>query len=197
MRGSVFISSSSRDALYKGFAEAFEARFIPQRKKPFFEWVSTSRIVLDGKPLSFARHEYLELPYSDDHPEQVEMKAAQMGLTSKAALRSIHGAVTSRYPRGVLYLFPSRTDVTDFSKGRISPLVQESPDSVGKWIVDNDTANLKQIGTSFLYLRGMKSRVGLKSAPVDFIVFDELDEAAQPAIDMALERMSHSEIREV
>jgi len=43
--------------------------------------------------------------------------------------------------------------------------------------VETDTSNLKQFGSSFLYLRGMNSRVGLKSIPVDFIVFDELDEA--------------------
>jgi hypothetical protein len=43
----------------------------------------------------------------------------------------------------------------------------------------------------------MKSRVGLKSIPIDFIVFDELDEAPQNAVDMAMERMAHSEFREV
>jgi hypothetical protein len=43
----------------------------------------------------------------------------------------------------------------------------------------------------------MQSRVGLKSIPVDFIVFDELDEAPQNAVDMALERMAHSEFRNV
>ena len=192
-----FTSGYNRDEFYKRLCDGFETRYVPRKKKPFFDWVNTSQIILDGQPLSFIRHEYLEMPYSDDHPDQTEMKAAQMGLTSKAALRSIHGAVTARYPRGVLYLFPSRTDVTDFSKGRIGPLIEENPDSVGKWIIETDTANLKQIGTSFLYLRGMKSRVGLKSIPVDFIVFDELDEAPQMAIDMAVERMSHSEVREL
>ena len=41
--------------------------------------------------------------------------------------------------------------------------------------------------------RGMKSRVGLKSIPVDFLVLDEMDEASPSAVDMAMERMSHSE----
>ena len=43
----------------------------------------------------------------------------------------------------------------------------------------------------------MKSRVGLKSVPVDFIIFDELDEAPPNAVDMAMERMAHSEIKRV
>ncbi len=43
----------------------------------------------------------------------------------------------------------------------------------------------------------MQSRVGLKSIPVDLIILDELDEAPQQAVDMAMERMGHSEFREV
>ena len=43
----------------------------------------------------------------------------------------------------------------------------------------------------------MKSRLGLKSIPVDFLILDEMDEASPAAVDMAMERMSHSEYREV
>jgi hypothetical protein len=44
----------------------------------------------------------------------------------------------------------------------------------------------------------MVSRVGLKSVPADLVVFDELDEARdQSAVDMAIERMAHSEFKEV
>jgi hypothetical protein len=87
--------------------------------------------------------------------------------------------------------------VTDFSKGRIDPLIDENPESLGKWLKDTDAANIKRIWNAFLYLRGMKSRVGLKSIPVDLIVFDELDEAPQNAVDMATERMAHSEFKEI
>lgn len=160
---------------------------------PFQEWVKD--ITLDGKPFSYERHEYLVEPYKDNHPHQVEMKATQMGLTSKAMLRVAYGARYGGY-RGILYLFPSKSDVTDFSKGRIDPLIDENPDTIGSWIKDTDAANIKRIWNSFLYLRGMKSRVGLKSIPVDLIVYDELDEAPQKAVDMAYERLAHSEFKE-
>lgn len=153
-------------------------------------------ITLDGKPFTFERHDYLIEPYKDDHPCQVEMKAAQMGLTSKAMLKVSYGARYGGY-RGILYLFPSKSDVTDFSKGRIDPLIQENPESIGAWLKDTDSANIKRIWNAFLYLRGMKSRVGLKSVPIDFTIMDELDEADQNSIDMAMERMSHSEFKEV
>ena len=161
---------------------------------PFHEWVKG--VILDGKPFTYDRHEYLIEPYRDSHPHQVEMKAAQLGLTSKAMLKVAYGARFRGY-RGILYLFPSKSDVTDFSKGRIDPLIDENPDSIGKWIKDTDAANIKRIWNAFLYLRGMKSRVGLKSIPIDLIVFDELDEASQNAVDMAMERMGHSEFKEV
>jgi len=149
---------------------------------------------LDGKAFSWDHHEYLIEPYRDAHPFQVEMKAAQLGLTTKAILRALY---LCRYGdvRGVLYLFPSRTDVLDFSRSRVAPLIEENPETIGKWLRDTDSAGLKQVGNAFLYLRGMQSRVGLKSIPVDFTVFDELDEAPQNAMDMAMERMGHSEHR--
>ena len=160
---------------------------------PFMEWVDG--IVLDGKPFSFDRHEYLLEPYQDEHPHQVELKATQLGLTTKALLKALYGAKWGGY-KGVLYMFPSKTDVSDFSRSRISPLIEENPDISG-WIKDTDSVNLKKIGDAFLYLRGMKSRVGLKSIPVDFEVFDELDEAPPLAEDMAMERMAHSEFKHV
>jgi hypothetical protein len=178
------------DSLLTSIDQRIGDRGIP----PFHEWVKN--ITLDGKPFAYSRHEYLIEPYKDNHPHQVEEKAAQMGLTSKAMLKVAYGARYGGY-RGILYLFPSKSDVTDFSKGRIDPLIQENPNTIGEWIRDTDSANIKRIWNAFLYLRGMKSRVGLKSVPIDYTVMDELDEAPQNAIDMAMERMAHSEFREV
>jgi phage terminase large subunit GpA-like protein len=159
-------------------------------------WAEKTPVMLDGRPFSFHKHEYLMTPYADNHPHMVEIKAAQMGLTTKAVLRAMYAARYRNF-RGILYLFPSRTDVTEFAKGRIDPLMEDNPDTLGRWLQETDSANIKQIWNCFLYLRGMKSRVGLKSIPVDFLIFDEMDEASPAAADMAMERMSHSEFREV
>jgi hypothetical protein len=158
----------------------------------FGDWANVEKIVLDGKPFSFDKHEYLIEPYKDDHPFQVEIKATQLGLTSKALLRVLYGSRYLSY-RGILYMFPSRTDVTDLSKTRLTPLIEDNPDTIGQWVKETDSANVKKIWNTFLYLRGMNSRVGLKGIPIDFEIFDELDESPPNAIDMALERMSHSD----
>ena len=109
-------------------------------------------------------------------------------------LRSLYKCRYAEF-RGVLYLFPSRTDALDFSKSRISNLIDENKGTIGKWLRDTDSAGLKKVWNSFLYIRGMHSKVGLKSIPVDFVIFDELDEAPQNSVDMAMERMGHSEHR--
>src|SRR3972149_4173980 len=94
------------------------------------QWAVNNEIMLDGKKFTFKKHEYLIEPYSDKHPYQVEIKATQLGLTSKAMLRVFH---TARYGgdsyRGIGYYFPSRTDVTDLSKTRIDPLIDDNPET--------------------------------------------------------------------
>jgi hypothetical protein len=93
-----------------------------------------------------------------------------------------------------MYFFPTRTDVLEFSKSRVGPLVADNPFLL-KELRDTDTAGLKRIGDAHLYLRGMQSNVGMKSVPADMVVFDELDEATSDAKSMAKERLSHSDYR--
>jgi hypothetical protein len=164
--------------------------------KPFGNWVEDSHLIIDGFPFTYRRHEYLKGIYEDDHPFMAIQKGTQGGFTVRAMTGAIYGCRFRGY-RGVLYLFPSRTDVSDFSKGRIDPLIQDNPETIGKWIQDTDAANIKRVWNAFLYLRGMKSRVGLKSVPADEIIFDELDEAPQNMVDMAMARMDHSEFGRV
>ncbi|MFZ0927791.1 MAG: phage terminase large subunit family protein [Syntrophobacteraceae bacterium] len=188
-----------RNYSLRNFLEEFDLQFghvYESTPASLGRWALNTPIILDGRPFSFHKHEYLMTPYADNHPHMVEIKAAQMGLTTKAMLRAMYGARYRDF-RGILYLFPSRTDVTEFAKGRIDPLIEDNPDTLGQWLQQTDSANIKQVWNCFLYLRGMRSRVGLKSIPVDFLVFDEMDEASQAAVDMAMERMSHSEFREV
>ena len=164
---------------------------------PLSDWVANTPVILDGRPFTFTGHEYLIEPYRDTHP----LSGGDEGRPDGAHLKGHaegHLQCTVRHLPGYPLPLPHhKTDVTDFSKGRVDPLIDENPETIGKWIRDTDSANIKRIWNCFLYLRGMTSRVGLKSVPVDFIVFDELDEAPQNAVDMAMERMGHSEYQEV
>lgn len=120
-------------------------------------------------------------------------KAAQIGGTSWAILKSIHAC---KQGLNVGYYFPTKTDVLEFSKARVTPLLAENP-ALSAVMNDTNTAGLKRIGEAVLYFRGMQSTVGMKSIPVDMIVFDELDEAEPQAKVMAKERLSHSDYKRI
>jgi hypothetical protein len=125
--------------------------------------------------------------------------------TTTQILRRLHDMIYGRYKSGVLYLFPTRDDVTDFSKGRFQPIITNNP-QIAKYVKDTDAANIKRVGKSMLYLRGARSshRIEgiketssqLKSIPVDCIVFDEKDEMSQDMVQLAMERISHSDLQE-
>lgn len=158
--------------------------------EPLALW-SERRIRLEGKPFSFEGHEYLRAIYDDSSSHVVLSKAAQIGGTTWSILRSLHACLSGL---NVAYFFPTRTDVLEFSKSRVGPLVADNP-FLQKELRDTDTAGLKRIGDAHLYLRGMQSTVGMKSIPVDMVVFDELDEATPDAKSLAKERLSHSDYR--
>jgi hypothetical protein len=113
----------------------------------------------------------------------------------------IHG----KYPQGSLYLFPTRDDVGDFSQTRFDPLILANP-FIGMHVTGTDRKNVKRVGRGHLYLRGArvtrsigtkKSSSQLKSIPVDRVVFDEMDEMESSMIELAKERVSHSNVKEL
>ena len=155
---------------------------------PLAAW-ALRKIRLEGRRFSFADHEYLRGIYDDTAKHVVVTKAAQVGGTTWAILRSLHTCLSGL---NVVYFFPTRTDVLEFSKSRVGPLLSDNP-FLSQLMTDTDTSGLKRIGDAHLYFRGMKSTVGMKSVPADQLVFDELDEATPEAKALAKERLSHSD----
>lgn len=162
------------------------------KSDPLAEW-ALRKIRLDGRPFRFEGHEYLRAIYDDPSQHIILSKAAQIGGTTWAILRAFHACVSGL---NVIYFFPTRTDVLEFSKSRVGPLLGDNP-FLATQMKDTDTAGLKRIGDAHLYLRGMKSPVGMKSVPADMIVFDELDEATPDARALAWERIAHSDYKRI
>ncbi len=162
-------------------------------------------LLLDGRPFSLQGHEYQQSMLTETFPRQVFMKGAQVGVTSIIMLKTVHRLINGAYPQGALYLFPSRGDVQDFSRGRFNPLINDN-DQLSRYIQDTDAQTIKRIGKAMLYLRGARSTQkirgmkrsssALKSVPADAVVFDERDEMANDMVDLALERMSHSRVKD-
>lgn len=138
-------------------------------------------------PLSFRRFPWSK-KWHDDPRSWAGMKAAQMAMTQAA----LHRAIWTIDIRGnnVLYLLPKRTpDAADFSKTKFDPLLDLSP-HLSELFSRTRNTGLKQAGAKSLYIRGGRSKSGLKSISTGEIIYDELDEFPQKNIALADERAS-------
>jgi hypothetical protein len=161
-------------------------------------WAILNQIYLptSGQVFGFAGHEYLEEPYKQRGASLlVFQKGAQLGFSEFATLTSYHDCAF-RLRSGLIYYFPTKSDVTEFSKARFGPILEDNPVLRGM-VQDTDAANIKRVGKCMLYLRGLRSSVSAKSAPADKLIFDEIDEAPPDRVDLAMKRLDHSDFQEV
>jgi hypothetical protein len=146
----------------------------------------------DGSKFSFKNHNYLVDIYLDLHPYIVIEKSAQMGASIYAIAKAF--AVCDKMSKNTIYFFPTDTDVMDFSKTRVGPIVANSP-HLSEVTGRSDSLGLRQVNNGWLYFRGMRSKVAMKSIPADFLIFDELDEVPEGAEALADQRLNHSSLR--
>ena len=171
-----------------------------------WKWAFHNKIKLQASEYKLRGHMWQVEPMTDPSRRRCSKKAAQLGFSEIEILRTVHGMIKGKYPTGCLYLFPTSDDVSDFSKARFNPLIADNPEHIGRHVQSTDSTNIKRIGSGMLYLRGAKLTTkveGLKkdssklrSIPVDKVVFDERDLMEHEAVAMALERMSHSAVKE-
>jgi len=169
-------------------------------------WAYANKIKLQGGEFTLKGHEFQPGLMQCDSRIKVMRKAAQMTFTESAVLSVLHGLIHKYYSKGVLYLFPSEADVSDFSKARFTPLIQDNRQAIGRFVQNTNSVGIKRISSGMLYLRGARSTSKvegvkadsskLRSIPVDKVVFDERDLMSNEMVDMAIERMSHSEVQE-
>lgn len=136
-------------------------------------------------PLRFATHPW-EREWMDFNGDWVGKKAAQMGMTNAALMRALFTIDVLR--NSVLYILPKmHPDAADFSKSKFDSLLELSPH------LQNMFSNVKNIGHKMagavdFFLRGSRSRSGLKSISVGLKIFDEFDEMLMRNIELADER---------
>jgi len=159
------------------------------------KWAETYRVM--GMPFagpwSFKRHPWLKGMHESDADVNVGQKAAQMGFTE--SVLNICLFYIDIHSVDVLYVLPSKTpDASDFSSARFDTALELSP-HLAKLFSDVRNVGHKKAGSTNFYLRGAKSRSGLKSVPVGILVLDEKDEMNQENIPLARERQSGYNIK--
>lgn len=150
-------------------------------------WAQNYRIMPGNKPWRFTRHPWLEGMHDSSAEYNIGQKAAQLGFTELVLNLAFFNMDVKH--RDCLYVLPAqRPDAYDFSSARVSSAVELSPHLANMYATSN--AGHKRLGTSNFYIRGSRSKSGLKSVPIGFLVLDELDEMTKENVPLAIERCS-------
>ena len=171
-------------------------------------WAVYKKIILaNGVTFSFDDRQYLLEPMQSREPVVCAMKATGGGFSEcMGILPSLHGMIYGRYPQGVGYYFPTDTDMQDYVKSRFNPLIQMNREAIGRFLKSGkkgtDSAGLKRIGTSNLYLRGStlnpsstgdaKKSTKVQGIQFDRLVVDEIDQVDPDAIAKMRHRMDNA-----
>lgn len=126
--------------------------------------------------------------------EMVEQKASQVGASVRNLAGSFYLMARRFFRAGVAYFFPTDNDLKDLSTTKADPLIHNSY-LVDLSDVESNNLYRKSVGGVWIYFRGSKATIRLKSFSVDMVVIDEADEIPAEAQKMAEQRMHASEIQ--
>lgn len=153
-------------------------------------WIIGNQVKTEtGQELDFYHHRYLVSIYKDNSPNIVEMKAAQLGLTTMEIVRSFHRA----YNQGldIIYILPTFTDVKDFSGGKVNRIVDQN-ECLQEWVKDKDSTEQKRVGKSTIYYRGSWNERQALMIAADWLILDEFDRCKQEVLEQYESRLQHS-----
>ncbi len=139
----------------------------------------------DG-PWSFKYFPWLREMHDSKAEYNVAQKAAQMGVSEMALNVTFHAI--DILVKNCMYVLPNKhPDASEFSASRFAPALELSK-HLKEIFSDADNVGHKRAGAANLYIRGSKSRSGLKSAPVSRLILDEVAEFPEANIPLAFAR---------
>ena len=173
-------------------------------------WAASEGLLIDGRPFKLSGRMYqLELMrYKTDDGKvktsEVIKKGSQTGATMVKSLEIAHGAVHGHYPQGIIYFFPSKTAVEEFSGSRFKPLLKDNDVLKGMCNDINSvyTRRIAKTNVSFHGCTGTtiigglaKDSTSVRSTPADWILLDERDLFDDEMASQVNQRLGNSQIR--
>ena len=153
-------------------------------------WIYNNQIKTEnGQPLEFHDHRYLIGIYSDQSPNIVELKAAQLGLSTMEIIRTLHKAYYKKLD--IIYILPTFSDVKDFAGGKVNRIIDNNP-VLEEWINDKDSTEQKKVGKSTIYYRGSWNERQALMISADWLILDEFDRSKQEVLEQYESRLQHS-----
>lgn len=159
------------------------------------EWIAKNTYI-NGKPFSYVGHEYQRRILDSKAQEICVRKCSQVGLSELSIRRSL--AVCAMFQgTTTIYTLPTAHFAATVMKTRVVPVIQASPVLSNMISADADNVEVKQIGKSFLYLKGSSGASAATpiSIPTDVLVHDELDFSDPMTISQYQSRLTHSALK--
>lgn len=142
-----------------------------------------------GLPLDFKEHSFLWDVYGDMTPVQTVRKAAQVGFSTAAIIKTLWLAKMKNMQ--VIYTLPTAHDVQDFVSSKVNRIIAQNP-IFQTWTADKDAIEQKRVGSSVLYYRGTQTERAALAVSADIICFDESDRSDQKTMQQYESRLQHS-----
>lgn len=134
-------------------------------------WVYLSQFINEKQELiEFPQHRFMIDIYSDNHPDIVCIKSAQVGFSVYAILKSFHELLYER--RNIIYALPTKNVVQDFVVPKVNPLISSNAAIATR--MGSESVSLKQMGDRFIFFKGGSEREAI-SVSADTLVIDEYD----------------------
>ena len=142
-----------------------------------------------GVPIEFKDHLFLYDIYNDFSPLQVILKAAQIGFSTTAILKTLWAC---KY-KGIdsIYTLPTIQDSRDFVGGKVNRIIAQNP-ILQEWVKDKDSVDQKSVGENLIYYRGTWTEKAAIMVSSDLNVYDEVDRSKQDVIEQYSSRLQHS-----
>lgn len=145
-----------------------------------------------GEKLDFGEHAYLWDIYNDFTPFQAIRKAAQVGFSTLAIIKSLWLAKNKGLQ--IIYTLPSAHDVQEFVGSKIDPIINQNP-IFQEWVEKKDTVSQKKVGDGFVHFRGTVSERSTISITADLLCVDEIDRSDLKNVEQYDSRLQHSDYK--
>lgn len=162
------------------------------------KWIerNTSHPEDNQRRWSFIGHEY-QIGILTDTAKTLDIqKCSQVGA-SEFSVRGALALLAMERNMTLIYVLPTSGFAKSFVKGRIDPVIESSKYLKSAVNKDVDSTEMKQIGTSFLYVKGTVGRSANISVPAQALYRDEVDFCDQAALKLFNSRLGHAGDREL
>lgn len=142
-------------------------------------------------PWSFKKHEYQIAIATDPTPHIAVRKCTQIGV-SELLVRMVLALMNLLNGTNWIYVLPALGFARKFSTSRIIPVIQASPVLRTLLAKEPDSAEMRRMGDSFLFMAGCQSQRQAISIPARGVIRDEYDFMNQTVATSFMSRLGHN-----